>query len=264
MRLVLNSVFIQLCYNELCCLTVRLAEALHRRERRLSATPVRGERGKFGYSKDLDIRGSRYMNLRIIILLVLGMSISFSIILGVLVTSRHREASRERLPVLRAPTTEELAASHWRRVASLTSKNNEVRDSKINNINKLEYAESIVADHEDWSIDRLQLTKTEPAQADFRAPSKHLDRMQAELMRQVQTLRESRDLMLAELAQQFEQMTAAQIVTELKVLDNESAAIALAKLSKKKRGAVLERLDDKRARTLGRLARNYVSQNREG
>ena len=83
-------------------------------------------------------------------------------------------------------------------------------------------------------------------------------------MRQVQTLRESRDLMLAELAEQFEKMTAAQVVTELKVLDNESAAIALAKLSKKKRSAVLERLDDERARTLGRLTRNDASQNREG
>ncbi len=204
------------------------------------------------------------MNLRITILLVLGMSLSFSIILGVLVTSRHREVPRERLPILRAPTAEEIAASHRRRVEPSSSGKNQVIDSKTKNTNELEYADSIVADREDWSVDRLQLTKAEPAQADFRAPSKHLDRMQAELMRQVQTLRESRDLMLAELAEQFEEMTAAQVVTELKVLDNESAAIALAKLSKKKRSAVLDRLDDKRARTLGRLARNYSSQNREG
>ncbi len=206
------------------------------------------------------------MNLRIepscvvarnLILLVLG--ISFSIILGVLVVSRHREAPRERLPILRAPTAEEIAISQRRRAESSS-----VRNSKTKNINELEYADSIVSDHEDWSIDRLQLTKTEPAKADFRAPSKHLDRMQAELMRQVQTLTESRDLMLAELAEQFEELTAAQVVTELKVLDNESAAIALAKLSKKKRSAVLDRLDAKRARTLGRLARNYASQNREG
>lgn len=204
------------------------------------------------------------MNLRITILLVLGMSLSFSIILGVLVTSRHREVPRERLPVLRAPTAEEIAASHRRRVAPSSSIKNEISTPKPKNNNELEYEYSIVSDREDWSIDDLQLTKTEPAQTDFRAPSKHLDRMQAELMRQVQTLRKSRDLMLAELAEQFKEMTAAQVVTELKVLDNESAAIALAKLSKKKRSAVLDRLDDKRARTLGRLARNYASWNREG
>ena len=204
------------------------------------------------------------MNLRITILLVLGMSLSFSIILGVLVTSRHREVPRERLPVLRAPTAEEIAASHRRRVESSSPKTPEVLDSNNQNTNVLESSYSIVSPRDNWSVEHLELAKAEPAQTDFRAPSRHLDRMQAELMRQVQTLRESRDLMLAELAEQFEKMTAAQVVTELKVLDNESAAIALAKLSKKKRSAVLERLDDERARTLGRLTRNDASQNREG
>jgi len=204
------------------------------------------------------------MNLRITILLVLGMSLSFSIILGVLVTSRHREVPRERLPVLRAPTAEEIAASHRRRVESSSPKTLEVIDSNNQNTNVLESSYSIVSPRDNWSVEHLELAKAEPAQTDFRAPSRHLDRMQAELMRQVQTLRESRDLMLAELAEQFEKMTAAQVVTELKVLDNESAAIALAKLSKKKRSAVLERLDDERARTLGRLTRNDASQNREG
>ena len=44
----------------------------------------------------------------------------------------------------------------------------------------------------------------------------------------------------------------------------ESAAIALAKLSTAKRGAVLRQVDDKRAKILGRLANSYASKNREG
>ena len=67
-----------------------------------------------------------------------------------------------------------------------------------------------------------------------------------------------------ELAHQFEGMTTAQIAAELQILDNESAAIALAKLSTAKRGAVLRQVDDKRAKILGRLANSYASKNREG
>ena len=88
--------------------------------------------------------------------------------------------------------------------------------------------------------------------------------MQAELLQQVQALRKSRDLMLSELAHQFEEMTTAQIAAELQILDNESAAIALAKLSTATRGAVLRQVDDKRAKILGRLAKSYASKNREG
>jgi flagellar motility protein MotE (MotC chaperone) len=208
------------------------------------------------------------MNLRTTILLVLGMSLSFSVILVVFVLSQHQKAvPRERLPVLRAPTAEEIASSRRHRGEAVSVKKNEVVNSNNKQSNDLDNSVSdlTVTGHGDWSLDHLEPSRAStPTQVDFKAPSKHLDRMQAELMRQVQTLRQSRDLMLTELAEQFEAMTPAQVVTELAVLDNESAAIALAKLSKTKRSAVLERLGDKRARTLGRLARNYASQNREG
>ena len=208
------------------------------------------------------------MNLRVIILLVLGMSISFSVILSVFVFSRHREAQQEeRLPVLRAPTAVEIAQSRRPRTTVQPDKDTHVVDPKSPYNQELGHDDkydTIVDRFEDWNVDHLELTKTEPMQIDIRAPSKHLDRMQAELLQQVQALRKSRDLMLSELAHQFEEMTTAQIAAELQILDNESAAIALAKLSTAKRGAVLRQVDDKRAKILGRLAKSYASKNREG
>lgn len=208
------------------------------------------------------------MNLRVIILLVLGMSISFSVILSVFVLSRHREARQaERLPVLRAPTAVEIAQSRRPRAPTPPAKDGNVIEPNDQTNNELELDgkyDTIVAGFEDWNVDHLELKRTEPTQMDVREPSKHLDRMQAELLQQVQALRKSRDLMLSELAHQFEGMTTAQIAAELQILDNESAAIALAKLSTAKRGAVLRQVDDKRAKILGRLANSYASKNRAG
>jgi flagellar motility protein MotE (MotC chaperone) len=92
----------------------------------------------------------------------------------------------------------------------------------------------------------------------------HLDRIQAALTERVEALKESRDLMLKELAEQLQKMNPDQVAAELRVLDDESAAMALAKLTTTKRTAVLQRMDADRARTLGRMATNYASKNRKG
>ena len=210
------------------------------------------------------------MNLKTTILFVIGMSISFSVILGVLVTSRHRAAPHhERLPVLRAPTAAQVASARKREAqrtrsgqGSVVTRPNYQASNELHLLNN--DPDGFDYDGSEWSVDRLESEKkTEPALATFK-PSKHLDRVQAELMKQVQVLRESRNLMLSELAAQLQKMTVAQAAAELESLDDESASIALAKLSKEKRDAVLQVIGDQRARTLGRLAKIFAAKNREG
>ena len=206
------------------------------------------------------------MSLRTTILLVIGMSVSFSIILGVLVVSQHEPGRRgQKLPVLRAPTAAEIESSR-RRAAERSNQDRGPNQQDGNEMGTDSSSRIAVAERgpEPWSTDRLELEKTESTRADFRVPSRHLDRVQADLLRQVEALKESRDSMLEELAEHLKKMTAAQAVEEIKVLDDETAAITLAKLSPKKREAVLRLLDAKRARNLGRLARNHAAKKSRG
>ena len=206
------------------------------------------------------------MSPRTIILLVIGMSVSFSIILGVLVVSQHESGRRrEKLPVLRAPTAAEIESSR-RRAADRSNQDKSPNRQNGNELRSDSSSRIAVTERnpEPWSADRLELEKTESTLADFEVPSRHLDQVQADLLRQVEALKESRDSMLEELAEHLEKLTAAQAVEEIKVLDDETAAITLAKLTPKKREAVLRLLDAKRARNLGRLARNHAAKKSRG
>lgn len=210
------------------------------------------------------------MSLKTTIMLIIGMSLSFSAILAVFVVSKDRPRHRqESLPVLRAPTAAEIESSRRREAQRLRSRSSQMNDGNHKDDNALELELKVQVGSVDggssaWTVDRLQPVKSESAVVDFRVPSQHLDRVQADLRRQVEALKKSRDLMLEELALQLQEMTAAQAVAQIKVLDDEAASIALAKITAKKREAVLRLLDDKRARRLGRLAKNYVTKQSKG
>ena len=204
------------------------------------------------------------MNVRITILLILGMSLSFSIILGIFVVSRHQPPAGHRLPVLRAPTAAAIAASKRKQADRSLAYTHKAINTNSKSPNKLDIIKSNdfkYEDTRDW-IEQLE-PKGIPV-ANFQVPSKHLDRIQAALMERVEALKESRDLMLKELADQLQNMDPVQVAAELRILDDETAAIALAKLTKAKRKAVLKRMDADRATTLGRMATNYASKNRKG
>ncbi|MFH1567569.1 MAG: hypothetical protein ABIL09_06160, partial [Gemmatimonadota bacterium] len=79
---------------------------------------------------------------------------------------------------------------------------------------------------------------------------RHLSQVEESLQRQVQALRESRNRMLDDLGEQLEAMAPAEAARDVAILDDETAALALRKLSAGQRQKVLAALDPARSRRL--------------
>jgi len=88
-----------------------------------------------------------------------------------------------------------------------------------------------------------------------RLAAQRLDEMEADLQRQVAALRQSRDRMLDDLAQELEAMVPRQAAKQVAVLDDEAGSLALSRLSARHRRAVLAELTPAQAARLrARLA----------
>ena len=201
------------------------------------------------------------MGARDIVLIVLSMSSSFAVILGLLgvfsSASPRGAPSRSRgdasLPVLAAPPTgsRQTAAptrlsqgrgysrgSSARSEVGVTAEPDDMRPSPL-------FATAEVR------IDSLKLALS--------SPSEHLDMVQDDLNRQIAILKRSRDLMLDELAQELGAMPPEKAAAQIAILDDESAGMALSRLQPAQRKAVLRAIGSKRARVLDRKLRTLAS-----
>ncbi len=203
------------------------------------------------------------MGARDVVLIILGMSFSFAVILGLLgvfsdASSRGASSSRGRgdsfLPVLEAPPKES------RQTASATHLSRGREDDGRGA--RFEAPVSLIAEPDDirsfppfataeGRIDSLKLALS--------SPSEHLDIVQDDLKRQIAILKRSRDLMLDELAEELRAMPPERAAAQIATLDDESAGLALSRLQPAQRKAVLRAIGSKRARVLDRKLRTLAS-----
>ena len=83
--------------------------------------------------------------------------------------------------------------------------------------------------------------------------------LRKDLRLQMAPLRKNRDSMLDDLANELTVMSPGLAAQEVRLLDDESAALVLARLTVAQREAVLKSLDRKRARMLDRKARTWAA-----
>ena len=98
------------------------------------------------------------------------------------------------------------------------------------------------------------------ARAAAELASRHLDRMESRLKRQIDQLEESRNIMLDELARELADMPPAEAAEAVAILDDETGALALLRLPRPARRKVLNALKRDRARRLQRLL-NTLAEN---
>ena len=197
------------------------------------------------------------MGAKEIILLACGMSFSFATILGVVgvVSFPFGGRSTEPLPVLRSPPPPRAPTSGAGDVAanrggrSVGSALLRGSDSSSGNPGSIEPIAAAIEARTDSTLGRLP----------FPAASTHLDEVQRYLERQLAALKKSRDLMLDDLAAQLRAMSPESAASEIRILDDESASLALSRLPASQRKAVLRILDTKRAQVLDRKLRTYAA-----
>ncbi len=164
------------------------------------------------------------------IFLLLGMCLSFSLVLAVVVAMRPPSSPpKRRVPASAQPRTPAVAPESQTRPAAVHTTPTTRPESKTT---------PTVAEAKPVDL-------TPSAEA-----AKELDQIKKDLRQQIAELKKDRDQMLNNLAAQLLTMTADEATTQLNALDDESAALVLVRLKPDKRQSLLKHLEPVRARRL--------------
>ena len=195
------------------------------------------------------------MLLKNIIIFVLGMSLSFAGILGVLgVFSSKPQMKKQsaQLRVIHSPPPishrGDTASSHKATTDRVESAISKEIDDGAHSFDSPPMAESVKGQIE-------SLSKS------LSLPSRHLDDVEASFQQQIVALKKSRNLMLDDLALELGKMTPENAAAEIDVLDTETAKLTLSRLTTGQRRAIQRVLDAKWA-TLDKGARTMAARRR--
>ena len=191
------------------------------------------------------------MRVNAIVLIVLGMSFSFALILGILGVFSSASMNRRAKPQATALETRPAQTQH---VAPAPA-HQTLTDLGAAPISPEPFPEIVDAP----SPSQSTIGRIESLERSLMSPSKHLNDVHADLQRQIASLKKNRDLMLDDLAAELRQMTPEKAADEVRLLDKESAKLALSRLTKGQRKAILRALDATRAGVFDRNQRTLAA-----
>ena len=202
------------------------------------------------------------MNTKILLLLIGGTSLSFVLILGIMMsvvrngssdktphTSNRRIVVSER--VKSAPRSAPVAHSK----PTVRSKPDRAQSSPPPSL-----ATEQVATNATESIQRAQPTPNPTAEQDLKpdpATLREFSTLKGELRREIGVLKKDRDAMLRSLAEVLAQQPPAAIAQEIRSLDDEMAAQTLRYFKPEKRQTALADMDPKRAERIRHRLRQF-------
>ena len=175
---------------------------------------------------------------RNIVLILLGMSCSFTLVFGVML-SVHQPAKKQ--------------TPKRQRIRAVAEKVQPRGARQVPPKLEIERQPQIVSDAdmkrmvEQETEDRARQNELELAQKEMQ---QQIALAKKELNRQIEELEKDRNRMIAQLASQLVDWGPKTAAQELSILDDETAAMVLLRMSKKPRLEVIQHLDPKRARRL--------------
>lgn len=187
------------------------------------------------------------MGAKTIIFILLGMSLSFSIVLGLMV------ALFEPAPAPRAKTRKALARASR---AQITTKRSQSSPKKRPDAPQRAAPSTSKQPLQQLALDlEKQILPTPEQQSrldSFNIASEQIQLAKKDLKKQLVSLERERDKMVHELAQKLTPMTPSNAAGELRILDDEATVLVLGKLTAAHRSQVLEHMEPQRARRLSR------------
>ena len=192
------------------------------------------------------------MRVKAIVLIVLGMSFSFALILGILGVFSSASMDRRARP---QATALETRPAQTRQYVAPAPAYQALTDLESAPISPEPFPEIVDAP----SPSQSTIGRIESLERSLMSPSKHLNDVHADLRRQIASLKKNRDLMLDDLAAELRQMTPEKAADEVRLLDKESAKLALSRLTKGQRKAILRALDATRAGVFDRNQRTLAA-----
>ena len=201
------------------------------------------------------------MNTKILLLLVGGMSLSFALMLGIMMStvgdrrsekktyaSRPRVVLSERVPPApRTPPEKRSTQPAKNRTDRAPSPSSPSRST--------EQASALAAER----IEPAQPTPSRPPAAQPLKPDpatlREFSTLKGELRREIGALKKDRDAMIQSLAEVLSSRPTATMIQEIQTLDDETAAQTLRYFKSEKRQAVLAGLDTQRADRIRRRIR---------
>lgn len=196
------------------------------------------------------------MRVKAIVLIVLGMSFSFAVILGILGVFSSASMNRRARPTAAVLETRPIQTRQSITSASASAQQ-AFADLQLESapVSPEPFPEIVDAHLPSQST----IGRIESLERSLASPSKHLNDVHADLQRQIASLKKNRDLMLDDLAAELRQMTPERAADEVRILDKESAKLALSRLTKVQRKAILRALDATRAGMLDRNQRTLAA-----
>ena len=199
------------------------------------------------------------MNTKILLLLIGGTSLSFVLILGVMMSivgnrssDKTPHTSNRRIVVSESKNSAPRTAPVARPKSTVHPKPDRAQSSPPPSL-----ATEQVATNATDSIQRAQPTPN-PTTEDLKtdpATLREFSTLKGELRREIEVLKKDRDAMLRSLAEALAQQPPATIAQEIRSLDDEMAAQTLRYFKAEKRQNALAYIDPKRAERLRRRLR---------
>ena len=201
------------------------------------------------------------MNTKTLLLLIGGTSLSFVLILGVMMSivgngssDRTPHTSNRRIVVSERKNSAPRTAPVARPKSTVHSKPDRAQSSPPHSL-----ATEQVATNATDSIQRAQPTPNPTTEQDLKtdpATLREFSTLKGELRREIKVLKEDRDTMFRSLAEVLAQQPPATIAQEIRSLDDEMAAQTLRYFKPDKRQTALADIDPKRAERLRRRLRH--------
>jgi len=170
------------------------------------------------------------MNGRTLFLIVLGMSASFSLVLGVMLTLVGPDL----------PATGPKAGARTK--SQVTAPNRRANQPVPQETTSAAKTQSPAQTHRPSSNQPVSITAPKA--------SKEIDLLKKSLGEQIGQLKKDRDVKLSALARELALMTPSNAAAQLSDLDDEAAALTLAKMPADKRAQVLKETENRRATRL--------------
>ena len=195
------------------------------------------------------------MRVKGILLVVLGMSLSFAVILGTLGVFSSSPKSRR-------------AGHHPRIVTTPAQQGRQAVANGPGHRTRADAAAALAAIPKRLAAPQASdsaapepstIGRIEALKKTLTSPSEHLSGVHADLEKQIASLIRNRDLMLDDLATELRRMTPEMAADEIRLLDTESVKLTLSRLTPVQRKAILRALDSTRAGVLDRNKRSLAA-----
>ena len=200
------------------------------------------------------------MNTKILLLLIGCTSLSFVLILGIMISivgngssDKTPHTSNRRIVVSERENLAPRTAPVDRTKSTVHSKPDRAQNSPPPSLATEQVATNAIA-----SIQRAQPTSNSTTEQDLKpdpATLREFSTLKGELRREIEVLKKNRDAMLRSLAEVLAQQPPATIAQEIRSLDDEMAAQTLRYFKAEKRQTALADIDPKRAERLRRRLR---------